>query len=476
MSMLPSSFQSIIVPDVDTLDIKSEVLDPITITDNLVVFQLPKTGTLDAGSMIQLGGVLTDASQEGSVFYPIDTGINSFIQSATLKIGNKVLTQTQDHAHLSTMMRKFKTPDERAFKDMPRQGTCGDRFGVNSDARIVYRDMEVDSSGNLTVPEYIKPTASDSTTPVFSIMLSELFSAFKNQQIPLFAIKDNVYIEIVLNTQYDNIGDIGKICCVDDSLSASGAQVNISKPNVKFLYDGLYYSDVKSNATMEQALSPKGLTYLYEDVLETFASIPAGVANQPQLIEREIALSGKSVRSILVSDKPTDDYTVLQGIYVSRDQVKPSTVNLRINDQRMYDRGLTSAPRKYDELSFAVGQPLQVPSQLYSYDVDTDSTGTVNQNSFFVGVIEGHSLVAVNNDGILQGSDIRATSHYNGFDLTKGSLNTFDNSTVVGVKPILFEKTYDRGQDADNQNRELRIFSSVLKTLTIRDGVAMVSA
>jgi len=472
--MLPSSFQSVIIPDVDTLSIKSEVLDPITITDNLVVFQLPKTGTLDAGSMIQLAGVC-DAGGDGHLFYPIDTGINAFIQSATLKIGNKVLTQTQDHAHLSTMMRKFKTPDERAFKDMPRQGTCGDRFAVNSDARVVYRDMVVDSSGDLTVPEYLKPTSSDSTTPVFSIMLSELFSAFKNQQIPLFAIKDNVYIEIVLNTQDTEVSQIGTVCCRDDATVSN--RVKISKPNVKFLYDGLYYSDVKSNATMEQALSPKGLTYLYEDVLETFASVPSGVDNQPQVIEREIALSGKSVRTILVSDKPQGDKTGIQGLYISRDQRKPSTLNLRINDQRMYDRGITSPPRKYDELSFAVGQPLQVPSQLYSYDVDTDSTGTVNQNSFFVGKVEGTQLCPADIPDFIQtGDDVRATSAYAGFDLTKGALNTFDNATVVGVKPILFEKTYDRGTGFDNTARELRIFSSVLKTLTIRDGVAMVSA
>ena len=123
-----------------------------------------------------------------------------------------------------------------------------------------------------------------------------------------------------------------------------------------------------------------------------------------------------------------------------------------------------------------MGQPLQVPSQLYSFDVDTDATGTVNQNSFFIGEVEGYTLCDADSVAKLTPEDIRATSHFNGFDLTKGSLNTFDNATTVGVKPILFEKTYDRGQDADNQSRELRIFSSVLKTLTLRNGVAMVSA
>lgn len=473
MSM-PSSFQSVLLPDVDTMEIKSEVLDPITATDSLVVFQLPKTGTLDSGSMVTLGCVLSDATKVGDFFYPIDSGIHSLIKSVTLKIGNKIVAQSQDHTHFATMMRKFKTPEERAFKDMPRQGCVGDRFALHPDGRIVYRDMASSDNNTLTVPEFVKPTADDSTTPVFSIMLSEFLPAFKNQQIPLFAIKDHVYIELVLRSQSSSVGDIGQICCSNDP--TVGAEVKFSKVNCKFLYDGLYYSDAKNNQVMESAASEKGLTYLYEDILETIASVPAGVDNQAQTIEREVALSGKYVRSIMISDKPVGASTVLQGQYISRDQVKPSTLNLRVNDQRMFDRGITSPPRKYDELSFAAAQPLQVPSQLYSYDVDTDSSGAITQNSFFVGSVEGMDLCPADSSESQSSTDIRGTSHYVGFDLSKDSTNTFENSTLCGVKPIRVEKTYQRGSGDDNSAREMRIFSSVLKSLTIKSGVAMVSA
>ena len=92
------------------MTIQTSVLDPITLTDTNVVFQLPKTGVIDAGSFVQLS-VKCEAGVDGELFFPIDTGIHGLIKNATLKIGNKVICTTQDYGHYKTMVRKFTTPE-----------------------------------------------------------------------------------------------------------------------------------------------------------------------------------------------------------------------------------------------------------------------------------------------------------------------------------------------------------------------------
>ena len=47
-SQLPDILNVKTLPTIDNMEIKTEVLDPITATNNEVVFQIPRNGILDA--------------------------------------------------------------------------------------------------------------------------------------------------------------------------------------------------------------------------------------------------------------------------------------------------------------------------------------------------------------------------------------------------------------------------------------------
>ena len=72
------------------------------------------------------------------------------------------------------------------------------------------------------VPTFIKPTTDASTTPLFTIPLSTLIPMMKARQLPLFAIKEHVYIEINFNKQLV-AGGIGTILCAPDGFGGSPA-------------------------------------------------------------------------------------------------------------------------------------------------------------------------------------------------------------------------------------------------------------
>jgi hypothetical protein len=359
------------------MKITTSVLDPITLTSSNVVFQLPKTGIIDSGSFIQLA-VTCDATADGEFFFPISTGIHALIKHATLKIGNKVICTTQDYAHYKTMVRSFETPESRAFVDMVKTGAVGSRFGASAGGRLEYRDLTITRGATPDldtsfVPEFIKPTSSDSTTPVFSVMLSDLFPMLLQRKLPLAYIKEHMYIDIEFNRQIVE-ADVGVICCRTAGTSNTPT-ITVSIPNIKFVFDSLYYDDEKMSEVAKLAMSKDGLSMIFEDLILTQTSVPAVAApanEETQTIEREIAVAGKTVRNLLICEKQTSQVHRFLGAYTSRDTKIPASVNYRINEMRVYDRDIVEPPRKLQEVSLAAGRTLMCPDQLYSYDSDTN--------------------------------------------------------------------------------------------------------
>ena len=97
MDSLPTSFDLKPDPSVQSLEIRTEVLDPITNTDSECVFQVPMNGILDGGSFVQLA-----VEADNSHFFPMMTGIHSLIDSCELQIGTKVVMSNQKYAHRQT--------------------------------------------------------------------------------------------------------------------------------------------------------------------------------------------------------------------------------------------------------------------------------------------------------------------------------------------------------------------------------------
>ena len=436
MSSLPQALDFGTIQDVESMKVSTQCLDPITITQSQAVFQIPKTGILDGGSMVQLAVTVSS-----DLFFPPQTGIHSLIKSVFLKVGGKVIASSEEYAHYQTAVRQVAHPDHRAYVDMVKSGTVLDRWASTSDGRVVPRDMVLSlqspsvAGDTALVPEFIRPTTDDSTTPVFSVPLSTLIPMMKSRPLPLFAMKEHVYIEINFNTQ--SASEVGIICCRKSGSSASTA-VTVSTSNVKFISDHLYYTQERMDAQARSIFSDQGLGFVYVDNICTVADVPAvtvtGSDVVTQKIERKVAVSGKVVRNILITDKPSGDIHSILGDYYSQDQRIPCEINYRINDQRVFDRDMDSVTRQYDEVSKVFGSPLMMPSQLYSFDSETDkdsSNQALNQNSVFIGTIEGFQLPNATNGDLTY--DIRGRLHYDGLDLTKTGYQITGNGTQIGV-------------------------------------------
>ncbi len=483
MNKLPDILKVGTLQSAENMEVRTEVLDPISSSNSEIVFQIPKNGILDGGSFVSLAVKVSAGVNDA--FLPVRTGIHGLIKSVQLMSGSKVIASNDDYAHYATMVRQFETPEHRAFVDMVKTGACLDRWGVlNTNSGhlapkdLKYTDQSDDNTGRCGVPQFIKPTDSDSSTPVFCVPLSHLVPFMRSRQLPLFAMKENLFLRLQLNTQTQRTD--GTLCCFAEGSTSSGVVVP-SFTNIKFYSDHLYYTDGSMAQTQKAIFSEQGLSYLYEDMITTNAQIPAtGAVAQgsviEQKIERDLAVSGRTVRSIMIAEKNVNETHNILGNYFSDCRETNDTLNFRINENRLYDRDLEKPSHKWNELSAVMNKPLQNPNQFYSFDTDSDKSAVdnqLNQNSVYVGGIEGHVLPATDNTAAT--NELRGKAHYVGYDATTSGFNVLGNGKKIGVKPVIIQKTLKRTHN-NNGAREMRIFANVERVINIKNGEVVVSS
>ena len=487
------------LPTISNMSVDTEVLDPISSSAQEVVFQIPKNGILDGGSFVSLAvtvpAALVNADGYSNAFLPMNTGIYGLVRSAQLTVGGKVIASNEDFGHYATMMRQFETPEHRAYVEQVKAGTSLDRFGGIGSGRICPKDLDViveadDNTGRLETPSFIRPTATDATTPVFSVPLSFLIPMMRSRQLPLFGIKEHVYLRIQFNAQtHGTLGDsYGNICCFGTMQDAPAGPIPVevvvspSLPNIKFYSDHLYYPQPVMDQTLAQINSDKGMNFVYEDMILTNTQLPQATdpvapAISNTNVERQIAVSGRIVRNIMIQQKPTGSNHNLLGKYVSHCTTANDTYNMRINDSRLYDRDLENPARKYNELAKVLNKPLQVPSQLYSANAESDKSradGLRQSNSIYIGGINSHVLPTGTATSRVQ-DQLSRVSHYLGVDLTTSGFNVLGSGRKIGTKPILLQ--YNRKNTAGDRGAvEMRIFSTVERVMMLKSGTVMVSA
>lgn len=503
-SQLPEALRCERMRSVDTMQIETSVHDPISINNASATFRFERKGILDPGSAIVLGGTVSEeVTQENGnnagvgAFYPIRTGIWALIKRATLRIGTNAIAVCDDCGHYKTLMRQFKTVEERTGKDLITKG-CLDGMEGENNGNNGYQcsniEWSYDEDPGVTsdmrtgrVPPFLQPASDDDHTPLFSIKLSELFPFMFNTTLPLFLIHEDVSVELIFQSQKGSGPEAsGHITCIDHSGDQSGNSMlyEVNQRDCKLLCNYLTYSDDRMQKLAAQVMSSEGLIYPYLDQILTVASLPAGTGSVQA--NREIGLAGQTIHSIVCSETPTGaandpaDHanparaSNLLGRYTSpAPQIAPHT-NWRVNDKLVYNRPISRMAQQANQISKVYRtDPVMLASE-YSYDPLTSkqTTGTAVK-----GEINSHAISSATVQGI-SCQVLEGQQHFTGLDLSVGGMGV-----QVGQKPVIQERELERlGQDADKAPYESepmtqRYWATVERTMRLRGGtVQMTSA
>ena len=470
-SSIPEALKPSTMSTVDTMNIETNVLDPIIINQNFARFVLERKGILDMGSVITLA-VTCSPTATGRAYLPIKTGIHALIKRAVLRIGSKVVAITDEYGTYMTIRRQFKTPEEKSQKDMVKVGTvdvvCPD---ADQQGLLQLRDVEYTNNTTTTPLEQFTIKASDAETPIFSVKISELFPAMREIQLPLYLINEPCSIELSFNTQGAVNAQEGTICCFDSAINEADKAISLSTTNVKFLADYLTYDDNRMEQTAKMVMSESGMIIPYEDVIMTTTNFPAiaqpaaGTITQNKVV-RDLGVSGMNVRAIMAHMKKTG-VNKLIGQYSSDAYDVPDQYNVRINDKQFYPREVTSETYKSYELGQVFGTDISIHNAEYSKDIATNKLvpdNNVNNQPFSTATYAGNAMTS-----------LLGSQHYLGIDLTVSPLNAPGVGTKVGQKPIQMLHTITNS-NSDFEGRDVKYFSTVERLMTLRGGQVQVSS
>lgn len=464
------------------MNVETSVLDPTTINQSSASWTMERKGILDTGSAIQLALTCSAAAATAGCFLPMRTGIFSVIRRATLRIGTKAVATCDKCNYYSTLKRSFMNTEERIGKDFATKGTMDGMEGANHGIEPHYQpmNMEWDPAGVVgTIPDTIRLTDDPTTTPTFSVKLSELFPFMRNQTLPLFAIHEPVVLELIFERQVDPGGDLGAaaggaVACFGPAFAAGAGNdgtITVATSECKFLCDYLTFTDKTMSDMSADIRSPQGLQIPYVDTIMVNHSYPAAVGGARQQVQRDLGLAGQRVRSIVMSEKPTGEVATgtgagngtrvnLLGHYYSGAHMLPDESNWRVNDRLIYSQPLVRESQKAVAVGSVFGtETPRVLSSEYSADCLTDSDGVVNSRAISTSQVEGTNATV-----------LEMSQHWTGVDIS-----VVNDGILIGQKPIIHERTIPRAA-ADVAAWESTYWATVERQMQIQGGRVMVTA
>ena len=233
------SIQSNVQMSVDT-----DVLDPVVQNSRFIRYVLQNKGILHSHSKLQFG-YSSPVGEDG--WLPINIGIGSLIQRATLRIGNQTISEVDDWANFQHYKSQFMSSesmrerlpyltgqmmskkvayniegDQWSSADPPTLianvsggGSSGGKDGAAPTSQS--HGLVVDSGRSFYSPPGAYQAARPATemppymntykdtvdgvytdTPTWQIALSDLFPFLKTNQLPLYMMKEQISLELVL--------------------------------------------------------------------------------------------------------------------------------------------------------------------------------------------------------------------------------------------------------------------------------------
>ena len=468
-SQIPDVLKPVSRTTMSNVDIFTSVLEPVNKSQKRVIFNLRQQGILNAGSRLVMSLHTTNAVA-GTAYLPVGAGIGACIDSAILRVGTRVIAKTENFGHYYMAKRSVHTHQQKQNIDMVLDGGVNNIGpSPNADGKYSFDVGSAIYTSKTTafVNNPYKIVQSEEDCPTFSLALNDLFPMMRSNglQLPLFAMKDQVSIEINLVQQ--KTGETGKNCLFSAAPTDSATTYGLN--NFALHLDYLQYDDATMNKIRDMVNSPTGLPMIYDDLACTTTSIPAVAQPADNIttevsVLREVGSAGLKVKNVLVVEKNAAANTLL-GDYRSDSPVHPPKYNWRVNDRIIYPRKLFNTSQMRNEVEQVLKFPLSVPSCVYSHDVSNDFYTSKNgrQNE----MLDANVIMEAQNPVQMAG-----TTFLTGLNLEKGPNG---EGTDIHHKNILYDRTQTFSRN-DFSAIDLKFFVEYERSFVLSQGVLLVSA
>ena len=368
---IPNLMQLGSIPVDLTMDQDTETLDPVVNSQTFCRFVLSNKGFLHSFSKIILG---VDNAGDGT--FPVNIGVHSLIERATLRIGTTVVAELDDFNHWmgykslfidnqTNKERETYTTSRIMAHDFVLKNDDNAQSDVNASFYGLNTNLEYDvfadgDSGNLQS----QPEIRTGNKPTFAIAMADLFPFLQFNQLPLFAITQQVSVELHFTPQASL-----KRCIHVKTDEPSGTLFNIDETQTKFVADYIYYSPEKMS---EQAELLRDTTWTYNDYRLNKRTFTQGQLQDNTIID--IGGAGRLINKVVTALEgirdPADShmlnrYTSCAPSLVTNNNGR-FTTNLIYNDNRLYPIDRTNSALHFHDLVQAENNVANITRQEFT--------------------------------------------------------------------------------------------------------------
>lgn len=458
-------------------------------------------GNANGGNVPQSGKDATfgRASQQEISAFPLMTGVHSMIESATFSIGGSIVNRVSNSADYKTFKNWATTPEQRKLRKSIEEGIIFDLEGATGKSTVANETI----TGLFKIPgteprTENRITSSPDTSPVYSIKLSDIIPMLQDFEVPLFAIKEEVALNIKWSKNAVNVrvvqGDI------HDGLPFQTTSIVTKK--LYIMADYIYYPALMER--MAQVVS-KGYSIPYKDVINIkmnelgSTTAPSGQDDTKRgryldlKYTKQLGLGGKNVKSIVLQRRTTPNN--LFGQYVSNDLYRPDSFNLRYNSENHYQTDVSNKSVMYNEVSKVMNGQFKCNNYLYTFmgqqqngEHQKLTAGSADEGNFEV----TRNTCGLSNQTFMKTeiSSLAGCQNWTGVDLRNSAGQSLKMSNLPIVLTHTTQKTdylvdlalsehagsakADDTQEEYQRNTEINAFCEVVKTCALKNGIAIV--
>lgn len=423
------------IPTSTQMDVETSVLEPVQHSQTNCRFVLENKGILHSHSKIVVSCEVGASTLEG--WYPINIGAYSLVKNCRLMSGGKTLIESRDFNTKMAYDSMFISNEHNVEKELYSTGRLinhnfhYDPSASGSKAQGVVIDTGIAEDKTNTeyrIPGYIERNAEAQ----FSLSLSELFPFLKQQQLPLFMMKEQVTIELEFE---DNAKRMWVV-------SNGSPTFNINTAETKLIADYQFYNESMMSAFASQN-NPLTITYMIDRLSKQ--TIDAGT----ELKIRNVGGNGRIVTKV-VGSLQDDSATNVANPLICFSSLAPGganassngsiTLNVKYNNHLLYPLDVTNYAQHQHHLSQAQGMVPFVTRYEYCGEGTELSMATET----------------------LEGCDLQ--------DKLKGAFcwqgHRLNRNERVNSRGIEYQSTYNLNPGARTQ----RVYLEMVRMATLQDG------
>jgi len=523
MSLLPSTLLNASSNEDQTLEIHTEILEPLAHSQTMSRWEIPHKNILDSDSVmawecnweLMTGGTAEHTADGTLRALPLAVaGLYNTIKRARLYVNGKIISELEEVGKYLTLKSNFQSHEHKteisdffSYADNNIKNNAG---SVEGDIRRVAQTPGDKELG--------PRNSGDNTYKVeCSLKLHQLFSVLKDAQLDTNSIHGKIMIEIDWNL-YD--ASDSPVWWVGTQAQA-GAQASdrvIAVNNPRLLCDFLTYNDeVQAQIKATIFGDGAGVSMPYREVALVRKVVNANASAGANSEDFAIGMTGRAVQKIYVSkvmNTQNNDVNYAMGQCRS-DLLGAQSWNVRVNDLMIFDRDVDNRAEEFNYVQQTGEAQFTCPPATWerreagkadqanyhsSNDIWSSSMPTLALNETPANMagantnpankmwsgnapLYDYSPVGVGLKTYVPGADITQTNlkqqrmgrqNYLAVNLAKymdGAENPI-NAMRIGSTPVIFSLKYNGANDADTsaQSGNLYFFIEYLKVMNLKNG------